>query len=511
MPVVQVAETTINNPEIFITIDSSLVVSGKRIEFKNNLDRLITNLLLVGEKFSFVDIKSLFDSTLDKNQDALIRCALRRAQRNYGELFISDGNTRGKTYRLSEAAQILDKRPSYLPIEPRASFFIARDQPNSLKAKLDQKNLAKSAAALKEHKLSYEDRAAFIDQNLQRYKDNQRVKKAIYDYQEHSTSSIFHENSFSQYVNQIIKYSLLTAEDEQVLFGAIDQGLSLYSIGSNEDLNSTQEKVLVDMVIAYNKIYFSNLRLVIAVNKSRFNRRDSSIDPLDYIQEGNMALGFAIKRFEVSMGYKFSTYAAWWLKQKSQRAQIKYARSIYIPHRVHEDWVKVNRAEDELVEDLKRKPTLSEIGQAINRTSEQVSQIIQYGIQDMVSLDEPLGTVGHDDIGDTVASSAEEDFQQDLVNRDMVKFILDNAELTQAELLHISLRFHIFIDSLASIKLQTENGPQDYAVVFKNIKTDKIMTYDEMQRLTSVRARNHSKMAKTLMQKINKRMRNSLN
>ena len=494
-------EPSEDNPAITIDLEGNVTVLGSSLELSNNLDKLIVNLLLAGEEFSLADIRGLFGPNVTKEQDGVIKRAINRVRSSFDELVISEGKTRNTTYRLSEDVQIVDARP--IPTDNLQPGKLIARKPKA--ADLDGTDLSlkhQPEGHSDANKLSYEERGNYIDHIVKFYQNDRTVKKALHAYKDRSIDIGFNENPLTQYSYEIIKYPLLSAEDEKLLFGAIDKGLKFYVESGGKDLSAEQEKVLIDMTIAYYKIFYSNLRLVILANKPRFRKDNSAVDPLDYVQEGNIALDVAIKRFDISMGFKFSTYAMWWLKQRSQRTHNKYNRSIYIPQKVNNDWIEINRTEDELAEEYRRQPTISEIAQSINRTPEQVAEIIRYGTQNLISLDKPVGLEGVDDIGDMVPSSSEDDFQKKLINHDLLESIIKEAGLDQAELLHLSLRFHIYINSLSGTKLLTEDGVKVYETVFNELDPDRIVTFREMRRLIGTNEARLSKEDRQLMFKI---------
>ena len=413
----------------------------------------------------------------------LLKSSIKRVRRRLSNFLIVEGGSSGTTYRLMEATTVLDTRPESLHAAPRPKIFSTRtpDIPNPKKtSKPEPKKPPKG------EKLTYAERETYIDEIMMRYREDRRVKLALHNYQDRSKSTEFNGNPFVQYTYEIIKYPLLTAADEQVLFGTLDQGLKFYSQIDKDNISADQEKILVELAITYNKIYHSNLRLVVHGVKKQISSDKATADALDYVQEGNMALDVAIKRFEIDKGYKFSTYAMWWIRQKIQRSYAQYSRTIYIPQKAHEEWVNANRTEDELTEELKRRPTLAELAQALNRAPEQVANIFRFGAQNLISLDERLGPDGYVDIGDTVASSSDNDLHEKLNDREMLEAIIQKTDLSQEELLHLSIRFHIFIDSLSGTKLRTIKGLKPYEDVFRSINSDKLMPFKEMQQLVGL-------------------------
>ncbi len=179
--------------------------------------------------------------------------------------------------------------------------------------------------------------------------------------------SLLTQDSVQMYLREIGKIPLLTEEEEKELAKKIEQG--------NED--------------ARQKLTQANLRLVVSIAK-RYIGRSSHLTLLDLIQEGNIGLFKAVEKFDYKKGYKFSTYATWWIRQAITRALADQAKTIRIPVHMVETISKFNQVKRRLVQDLGREPLAEEIASEMGIELEKVRHIMQIS-QDTVSLETPLG------------------------------------------------------------------------------------------------------------------------
>ncbi|HZA10406.1 RNA polymerase sigma factor [Mycobacterium sp.] len=217
-------------------------------------------------------------------------------------------------------------------------------------------------------------------------------------------------DSVRAYLKQIGKVALLNAEEEVELAKRIEAGL--YATQLLAELAERGEKLPAahrrDMMWicrdgdrAKNHLLEANLRLVVSLAK-RYTGRGMAF--LDLIQEGNLGLIRAVEKFDYTKGYKFSTYATWWIRQAITRAMADQARTIRIPVHMVEVINKLGRIQRELLQDLGREPTPEELAKEMDITPEKVLEIQQYA-REPISLDQTIGDEGDSQLGDFIEDS----------------------------------------------------------------------------------------------------------
>jgi RNA polymerase primary sigma factor len=217
-------------------------------------------------------------------------------------------------------------------------------------------------------------------------------------------------DSVRAYLKQIGKVALLNAEEEVDLAKRIEAGL--YAAERLRQADDANEKLALqvrrdlrwivrDGERAKNHLLEANLRLVVSLAK-RYTGRGMAF--LDLIQEGNLGLIRAVEKFDYTKGYKFSTYATWWIRQAITRAIADQARTIRIPVHMVETINKLIRIQRQLLQDLGREPTPEEIGQEMEMAPERVREI-QKLAQEPVSLETPIGEEEDSTLGDFIEDS----------------------------------------------------------------------------------------------------------
>lgn len=226
------------------------------------------------------------------------------------------------------------------------------------------------------------------------------------------------------YLKQIGKVPLLNAEQEVELAKRIEAGLFAEDKLSNSDklapkLKRELEIIAEDGRRAKNHLLEANLRLVVSLAK-RYTGRGMLF--LDLIQEGNLGLIRAVEKFDYTKGYKFSTYATWWIRQAITRAMADQARTIRIPVHMVEVINKLARVQRQMLQDLGREPTPEELAKELDMTPEKVIEVQKYG-REPISLHTPLGEDGDSEFGDLIEDS------EAVVPADAVSFTLLQEQL----------------------------------------------------------------------------------
>jgi RNA polymerase primary sigma factor len=227
------------------------------------------------------------------------------------------------------------------------------------------------------------------------------------------------------YLKQIGKVALLNAEQEVELAKRIEAGLF-----ADEKINDDNNKVKASQIDdfewiaedgrrAKNHLLEANLRLVVSLAK-RYTGRGMLF--LDLIQEGNLGLIRAVEKFDYTKGYKFSTYATWWIRQAITRAMADQARTIRIPVHMVEVINKLARVQRQMLQDLGREPSPEELARELDMTPEKVVEVQKYG-REPISLHTPLGEDGDSEFGDLIEDS------EAVVPADAVSFTLLQEQL----------------------------------------------------------------------------------
>ena len=270
------------------------------------------------------------------------------------------------------------------------------------------------------------------------------------------------QDAVGAYLEAIGRHDLLTKEDEARLGRLVMDGLTaLERIDSNEKLSAKQRRKLNEAIAegqrARDQFVVANLRLVVSIAR----RYQSTGLPLgDLIQLGNLGLMHAVEKFDFRKGFKFSTYATWWIRQAITRGYADTARQIRLPAHAEDTFRLVARVSDDLEARLGRSPTDEEIAEASGVDADRVREVRRFPTR-MASVDAPIGDGDSDDLllGDTIADD-ELPFADDIANRDarvhVVKTML--GVLDDRERRIVELRYGL-----------DGGGPRDLAEVGKAI------------------------------------------
>ncbi len=253
-------------------------------------------------------------------------------------------------------------------------------------------------------------------------------------------------DSVHTYLKSIGRRQLLTAEEEVDLAKRIEAGLYAEHKLETERRLSSQLRAELELVAedgrrAKAHMLEANLRLVVSVAK-KYSDRGLSL--LDVVQEGNLGLIRAVEKFDYTKGYKFSTYAMWWIRQAIQRGFADSARTIRLPVHVLEMLSKLSRVERDMHQRLGREPTPEELALELDRTPDQIEELLRTSRQP-ISLDSTIGEDGETSIGDLI-EDVDAPEAGELVDRQLMADQLRHAldALTPREATIMSMRFGLY-------------------------------------------------------------------
>ncbi len=253
-------------------------------------------------------------------------------------------------------------------------------------------------------------------------------------------------DSVHTYLKSIGRTSLLTAEQEVDLAKRIEAGLFAEhkletAAGLTDDYRRDLELIAEDGRRAKAHMLEANLRLVVSVAK-KYSDRGLSL--LDVVQEGNLGLIRAVEKFDYTKGYKFSTYAMWWIRQAIQRGFADSARTIRLPVHVLEMLSKLSRVERDMHQRLGREPTPEELAVELDRTPDQIEELLRTSRQP-ISLDSTIGEDGETSIGDLI-EDVDAPEASEMVDRQLMAEQLRSAldALTPREATIMAMRFGLY-------------------------------------------------------------------
>jgi RNA polymerase primary sigma factor len=244
------------------------------------------------------------------------------------------------------------------------------------------------------------------------------------------------------YLREIGQVDLLTAEDERRLAQLIEEGHHAAELIDAGGADETEQRMLMRAVSrgerAKSELTQANLRLVVSIAK-RYSGRGMQL--LDLIQEGNLGLMRAVDKFDYTKGFKFSTYATWWIRQAITRAIADQARTIRIPVHMVESINKVHRIQRQMMQELEREPTVEELAERVGLTEERVREIQRISL-DPLSLDSPVGEEDDSNLADFIEDQAAEAPADAAARRMLNRAVIDALdELNEREKAVVRLRF----------------------------------------------------------------------
>jgi RNA polymerase primary sigma factor len=244
------------------------------------------------------------------------------------------------------------------------------------------------------------------------------------------------------YLREIGQVDLLTTEDERRLAQLIEEGQSAAAQIDDGVADETNERMLLRAVQrgerAKSELTQANLRLVVSIAK-RYSGRGMQL--LDLIQEGNLGLMRAVDKFDHTKGFKFSTYATWWIRQAITRSIADQARTIRIPVHMVEHMNRLTRVRRQMHQELEREPTVDELAAKLQMEPEKVRDLLRYAL-DPLSLDSPVGEEDESNLGDFI-EDANVDGPADAATRTMLHEAVEQVlgELSEREQEIVRMRF----------------------------------------------------------------------
>jgi RNA polymerase sigma factor (sigma-70 family) len=275
------------------------------------------------------------------------------------------------------------------------------------------------------------------------------------------------------YLHEISKTALLDAAAEVDLAKAVEAGLfAKHLLGEGDTFGDATEKelkrLIEDGARAKEQLIKANLRLVVSIAR-RYVR--SGMPMLDLIQEGNTGLVRAVEKFDYARGFKFSTYATWWIRQAISRAIAQQERTVRLPVHLVEDVNRMRNVTRQLTRELGGDPEPDQVAAALGVTVERVNELIRWS-QDTVSLDTPIGDDGDTNLGDLVADSDEpspEDVVLAGMERQRIEMMLNHLDERSAgivkarygledgrehSLTEVAHRFHLSRERIRQLEIQ---------------------------------------------------------
>ena len=368
-----------------------------------------------------------------------------------------------KSYIERKDESMANEKLKFTSLEEAKEFLLKSKEEN---ADVSQKQFLDAVSALNLDDDTMDDLYNWIDENLIEFIDGEELDEDEVLDDDLSDEDLDEEDSIAEEISQLEKtfanashakindpvkmylkeigqIPLLDPKEEPIIARQIQEGEEAKEAMKNPDLSNEEKKKLAKVIAdgeqAKQTLISSNLRLVVSIAKKYVGR---GMLFLDLIQEGNCGLIKAVEKFDYTKGFKFSTYATWWIRQSITRAIADQARTIRIPVHMVETINKLTRIQRQLVQDLGRDPLPEEIAEKMENISEEKVREIQKIALDPVSLETPIGEEDDSHLGDFIEDKdtlSPDDYTNNQLLKDEINAVLQG--LTEREEKVLRLRF----------------------------------------------------------------------
>lgn len=368
-----------------------------------------------------------------------------------------------KSYIERKDESMANEKLKFTSLEEAKEFLLKSKEKN---ADVSQKQFLDAVSALNLDDDTMDDLYNWIDENLIEFIDGEELDEDEVLDDDLSDEDLDEEDSIAEEISQLEKtfanashakindpvkmylkeigqIPLLDPKEEPIIARQIQEGEEAKEAMKNPDLSDEEKKKLAKVIAdgeqAKQTLISSNLRLVVSIAKKYVGR---GMLFLDLIQEGNCGLIKAVEKFDYTKGFKFSTYATWWIRQSITRAIADQARTIRIPVHMVETINKLTRIQRQLVQDLGRDPLPEEIAEKMENISAEKVREIQKIALDPVSLETPIGEEDDSHLGDFIEDKdtlSPDDYTNNQLLKDEINAVLQG--LTEREEKVLRLRF----------------------------------------------------------------------
>ena len=368
-----------------------------------------------------------------------------------------------KSYIERKDESMANEKLKFTSLEEAKEFLLKSKEEN---ADVSQKQFLDAVSALNLDDDTMDDLYNWIDENLIEFIDGEELDEDEVLDDDLSDEDLDEEDSIAEEISQLEKtfanashakindpvkmylkeigqIPLLDPKEEPIIARQIQEGEEAKEAMKNPDLSDEEKKKLAKVIAdgeqAKQTLISSNLRLVVSIAKKYVGR---GMLFLDLIQEGNCGLIKAVEKFDYTKGFKFSTYATWWIRQSITRAIADQARTIRIPVHMVETINKLTRIQRQLVQDLGRDPMPEEIAEKMENISAEKVREIQKIALDPVSLETPIGEEDDSHLGDFIEDKdtlSPDDYTNNQLLKDEINAVLQG--LTEREEKVLRLRF----------------------------------------------------------------------